>query len=311
MKHEEWQKRPERFIAMTGLTIERFNTLLPYFQAAHNEYLSQYQMNGKRRKGLRRYVMYSNAPLPCMEERLVFILSYLKLNPIQEAHADLFDIEQKQCYELVHALEKILKQALSLCDCVPAPKDSELQEVLSGCTEAEEKILFHDGTEREIPRPVDEEEQKEKYSGKKKRHTVQNAVIVSCCCMVLFASQSFYGKVHDKKIADQSYGIPSGFTLVQDTGYQGYRPEGVTVIQPQKKPKGKELTKEQKESNRAISSFRVRVEHAIGSIKRCRIVKDECRLRKDDFVDNIFLTCAALHNFRLIAAPFQYENKLT
>jgi hypothetical protein len=129
--------------------------------------------------------------------------------------------------------------------------------------------------------------------------------------MVLFVSQTFQGCVYDKKIADQSYRIPPGFTIVQDTGYQGYCPQGVTVIQPQKKPKGKELTQEQKLRNQAISSFRVRIEHAIGSIKRCRIVKDECRLRKDNFVENIFLTCAAMHNFRLKAEEFQYENKLT
>ncbi|MDR1887298.1 MAG: transposase family protein [Prevotellaceae bacterium] len=60
-----------------------------------------------------------------------------------------------------------------------------------------------------------------------------------------------------------------------------------------------------------MSSFGVRVEHATGSVKRCRIVKDECRLRKNNFVDNIFLTCAALHNFRLKDKPFQYENNLT
>jgi hypothetical protein len=129
--------------------------------------------------------------------------------------------------------------------------------------------------------------------------------------MVLFVSQTFHGSVHDKKIADQSYRMPSGFTVVQDTGYHGCRPEGVTVIQPLKNPKGKELTPGQKQSNKTISSFRVRTEHAIGSIKRCRIVKDECRLRKNNFAENIFLTCAALHNFRLKETPFRYENKLT
>ncbi|MDR0758371.1 MAG: transposase family protein, partial [Tannerella sp.] len=93
----------------------------------------------------------------------------------------------------------------------------------------------------------DEEEQKSKYSGKKKRHTVKNAVIISCCCMVLYVSPTFDGRIHDKKIADTAYRIPPGFTLAQDTGYQGYRPEGVRVIQPVKKPKGKEITAEQKQ----------------------------------------------------------------
>ncbi|MDR1182183.1 MAG: transposase family protein, partial [Bacteroidales bacterium] len=132
--------------------------------------------------------------------------------------------------------------------------------------------------------PQDEEAPQSKYSGKKKRHTVKNAVIISCCCMVLYVSPTFDGRIHDKRIADTAYRIPPGYTLVQDTGYKGYRPEGVTVFQPQKKPKGKELTPEQKQHNHLISSFRVRVEHAIGSIKRYRTVKDEGRLKKNFFL---------------------------
>jgi hypothetical protein len=89
---------------------------------------------------------------------------------------------------------------------------------------------------------------------------------------MIYVSKTFPGKVHDKTVADSEYEIPPGYTLIQDTGYQGYRPEGVRVIQPEKKPKGKELTGEQKERNREISSFRVRVEHAVCSVKRYRIV---------------------------------------
>jgi hypothetical protein len=72
--------------------------------------------------------------------------------------------------------------------------------------------------------------------------------------------------------------------------------------QRRKPPTGK-----QKAENRKISSVRVVVEHVTGSTKRCRTVKDECRLRKDDFVKFIFHTYAALHNFRINSNPFQYE----
>jgi len=203
---------------------------------------------------------------------------------------------QKQCNAFVHGLHEILKRALKQAGVVPA------------------------NNEREVPRPVDDDLQKEKYSGKKKRHSVKNAVIIAACCLIVYVSRTFSGRIHDKTIADNEYfvlrtkykyTIPSGYTLVQDTGYQGYQPEGVIIIQPQKKPRGKELTQEQKESNRQISSYRVRVEHAIGGVKRYRIVKDECRLRKNDFVEGVFLYCAALHNFRLNTRPFAYKNKLT
>jgi hypothetical protein len=310
MKYQEWKNKQNRFIAMTGCNEAVFDNLLPYFAEAHDEYLAKYHLNGRRRSGYRQYVMYKNAPLPCMEERLAFILSYLKLNPLQEQHADLFGIEQKQCYEFVHGFRVILDKALSAAGCMPTQTDKDLQMRLLEFSK-EEKILLHDGTEREIPRPQDEEQQKEKYSGKKKKHTVKNAVITSSACVILFVSQTFSGNVHDKTIADAAYSIPAGFTLLQDSGYQGYNPSGVHVIQPKKKPKGKELTNAEKEKNREIAADRVRVEHAIGSVKRARIVKDECRLRRDNFVSKIFASCAALHNFRVLHKPCNYENKQT
>lgn len=92
------------------------------------------------------------------------------------------------------------------------------------------------------------------------------------------------------------------------TGYQGYAPEIATIIQPVKKSKGKVLSEEQKELNKKVSSIRVCVEHAIGSAKFMRIVKDECCLRANSFVERIFVTCAALHNLRIKNKPWVYKN---
>jgi hypothetical protein len=64
------------------------------------------------------------------------------------------------------------------------------------------------------------------------------------------------------------------------------------------------LTEQQEAENRKISSVRV---HVIGSMKRGKIVKDECRLRTNDFVKHVLHTCAALHNSRVKLNPFQYE----
>jgi hypothetical protein len=150
MKYKDWQRKENRFLAMTGCTVSQFTSLLPYFKEAHDAYLAEYHMTGKKRKNLRRYVMYSNSPLPCIEERPAFILSYLKLNPIREQQADLFDIEQKQCCEFVQGLREILHGAPELSSSVPAQTDEELQEILSNM-EMPDKLLLHDGTEREIP----------------------------------------------------------------------------------------------------------------------------------------------------------------
>ena len=86
-------------------------------------------------------------------------------------------------------------------------------------------------------------------------------------CLVIFVSQTVSGKTHDKKMAGTMYSFPVSCTLYQDTGYQGYEPEGVEIIQPVKKPKGKELSRQDKEYNKKVSAIRVRIEHAIGSAK--------------------------------------------
>ena len=117
---------------------------------------------------------------------------------------------------------------------------------------------------------------------------------------ILWLSKTFDGSVHDKKMADeQPVRFPAGITLWQDTGFQGHNPKNVTVKMPTKKPKGKELTKEQKQENKNISSFRILVEHAIGGVKRCRIVKERFRCTKFDFDDTVMLIACGLHNFRI------------
>lgn len=310
MKYIEHKDNPKSFRALTGLTHIQFSHLLPYFEAAHADYLSAHELNGNRRSNRRGFCIYKNSPLPDVSERLFFILVYLKNNPLQEYHAACFGMDQKQCNTFVHRLNHILRLSLETMGLVPAQTDKELSARLSELSKegTVRPVLLHDATEREIPRPIDSDEQKERYSGKKKRHTVKNAVVVTISCLILFASQTVCGKTHDKKMADMMYSFPVPCILYQDTGYQGYAPEKVTIIQPIKKRKGKMLSIEDKEFNREVSCIRVRVEHAIGSAKFMRIVKDECRLRANSFVERIFTTCAALHNLRIKINPWNYKN---
>ena len=96
-----------------------------------------------------------------------------------------------------------------------------------------------------------------------------------------------------------------GSTLYQDTGFQGFDLQGVNIIQPEKKPKGRELSNIEKENN--LASIRIRVEHAISGIKRYRIVKDKLRNWKKGFCDLVMETCCGLHNLRLNFRPWYYE----
>ena len=168
--------------------------------------------------------------------------------------------------------------------------------------------FFHDGTERPINRPRDPDEQRFHYSGKQQQHTVKNLLLIADNCQIRFLSTTYEGSWHDKAIADQEhYALPPNSVLYQDMGFQGLLIAGVRMEQPKKKPRGGHLTPDEKAENRRIARIRMRIEHVIGSVKRCRIVKDKLRLWREHSHDQVMLACCALHNFRLQYRPWTYS----
>jgi hypothetical protein len=71
----------------------------------------------------------------------------------------------------------------------------------------------------------------------------------------------------------------------QDTGFQGFAPEGVTIQQPKKNPRNRSLTAIDRLNNHSISSLRVEVEHHIGGIKQCQILVQPFRNWVDHDLD--------------------------
>lgn len=108
-------------------------------------------------------------------------------------------------------------------------------------------------------------------------------------------------------MADQEqYVLPPASVLYQDMGFQGFVVAGVSIEQPKKKPCGGVLTPDEQADNQRIASTRMRIEHVIGSVKRCRIVKDTLRLWRAHVQDQLMETCCGLHNFRLQHRPWCY-----
>jgi hypothetical protein len=129
--------------------------------------------------------------------------------------------------------------------------------------------LWHDGTERPIHRPPDPEDQPESDSGKKKSPTLTNLLVINEASRVCFWSESSEGQVPDKSLADLAgYTWPAGRGLYQDLGCQGFVLAGVTIVQPQNKPRGGELTPPEQATNHRIASISIRIEQAIGGVKR-------------------------------------------
>ena len=294
MSYGELAGKPKTLQSLTGLNPQEFDKLLKSFQRVWEEILASNRECPERQRA---YGAGRKAQLELIEDKLLFILIYDRLYPTQVVQGYLFDLSQAQANEWIYRLGSVLNQALGEEQCLPEREPSKLEAVLTQCPSLE---FIIDGTERGINRPKNKENQKATYSGKKKTHTVKNNVITDMNGKVVFLSDTYEGKKHDKKIADEEgYVFPEGSELWQDTGFQGYRPEGVEIHQPKKKPRGGELTAAEKAKNQCLSRVRVKVEHHISGIKRCKIVVHKFRNHTDHYADEVMETACGLHNLRV------------
>lgn len=139
----------------------------------------------------------------------------------------------------------------------------------------EAQALLIDATEQPIERP--QRGQKRWYSGKKKRHCVKAEVVVSEKGRIAAVSRSVPGTVADIALRRRGPPLPDGAHAYMDSGYQGYQDDHPDTEIPYKKSKKRALTPEEKAYNTALSRLRVRAEHAIGRMKRFRILSDRWR----------------------------------
>jgi IS5 family transposase len=107
------------------------------------------------------------------------------------------------------------------------------------------------------------------------------------------------GKRHDYRLLkDSRVRLKKETKAVLDSGYQGAQKEHANTVLPLKKPKGGQLTKEQKCFNKSVAQERIVNENVIGSIKRFKIIAERYRNRRKRYGLRVTLI-AAIHNFEL------------
>jgi hypothetical protein len=158
--------KPRRFLAMTSLALEEFQSLVPIFaeEFAATRSLTHTRAGTPRQ----RKAGGGNTPrLATPEDKLLFILIYQKTYPLQTAHGLQFDLSQAQTNEWIHALMPVLEKALIRLKQMPSRDAKTFQEKLD--VQAPPDFMI-DGTERRKQRPKNAEKQAESYSGKKSAH---------------------------------------------------------------------------------------------------------------------------------------------
>src|SRR5438067_3036541 len=127
--------RPLEFLDFTSLTLDEFQQLVPPFEAAFQAYMAAWRMDGKPRTA-RRFTVYKNCPLPTPEDRLLFILVYLKTYVLQVVQGRLFGMGQGKANQWIHVLLPALLAALRALGDAPARSLTALAQRL-GVSEAD------------------------------------------------------------------------------------------------------------------------------------------------------------------------------
>ena len=165
------------------------------------------------------------------------------------------------------------------------------------------EYLIIDVVERDIPRKIDNEAQKEEYSGKKKRHTLKNLAVTDHNGRIIFSSETYVGKTHDKTILDGITIDAPHLYILADLGFQGMESGYLNAILPFKKPKNKELTSPARAMNTFISQLRVTIEHAFAGVKRLKSIRNKIRLRTLEIRHKLIMIAMGLHNLKLDFHP--------
>jgi hypothetical protein len=235
--YTELRDNPRRLVALTGLTPAEFDLLLAAFaKACETLYPLDQTAAGRPRQ---RFSGAGRAgALPTSEQKLLFLLVYLKTYPLQAVMAELFGLSQPRVNYWLHRLLPLLHDTLAELEALPE-RDPQAFAGARG-SDGPEAPRIIDGTERRRQRPKNPEKQALHYSGRKKAHSDKNVVVTSAASnRIDFLSQTYPGRAADKGIADhEGIAYPPGTVLYKDSGFQGYEPAGAETCQAKKKAAG-------------------------------------------------------------------------
>jgi len=129
IRFTEVESRPMEFLDLTSLTLDEFEQLVPPFEAAFQAHMAVWRLDGKPRTA-RQFSVYKTCPLPTPEDRLFFLLTYLKTYSLQVVQGRLFGMGQSKANQWIHVLLPALQVALCTLGDTPTRSVSALAQRL-------------------------------------------------------------------------------------------------------------------------------------------------------------------------------------
>src|ERR1700752_547165 len=149
LRFTDVQDRPTEFLDLTSVTLDEFQQLVPPFEAAFQAHMAAWRLDGQPRTA-RQFAVYKNCPLPTPEDRLLFILAYVKTYSLQVVQGRLFGMGQSKANQWIHVLLPTLLAALRTLGDAPARSLAALAQRL-GVTEVDAAAVVAPLAEEPVP----------------------------------------------------------------------------------------------------------------------------------------------------------------
>jgi len=298
--YERLRRKPATFRSLAGMTIKEFERL--YEQTASD--LESYEERRLRRPDRKRDSGGGASYSLDGRNRLLMALIWLRVYPIYEVLGFIFDLHKSNVCRNLKPILEVLSKHLEIE--WPDKAERARKKMNEFMQEFPEVAAIVDATEQPTYRPQGRDEQPQYYSGKKKRHTIKTQIVVLPDGTIADFSATVQGSQHDKALYDTS-GVADRLdedeAMMGDSGYQGIQHQHRAVL-PDKKPRGGELTDDQKIRNHQISQARIVVENTIAQVKSFRVLADRYRHPRDSH-NRAFGIVAGLVNQRIERRPLR------
>jgi Helix-turn-helix of DDE superfamily endonuclease len=143
------QSRPTEFLDLTSLTLDEFEQLVPPFEDAFQAHMTLWRLDGQPRTA-RQFSVYKSCPLPTPQDRLFFLLTYLKTYNLQVVQGRLFGMSQSKANKWIHVLLPALQAVLRSLGDTPARSLAALAQRL-GVTVADTAAVITPLAEAPVP----------------------------------------------------------------------------------------------------------------------------------------------------------------
>jgi hypothetical protein len=302
---DQLRPRPAAFRSLTGLTGDQFDHLYQEV-AAHFDAAEAARLARPKRRRARGAGRKFSRPLA---DRLLMALVWLRVYPTYEVLGVLFGFNKSTICRRLQFMLPLLREITSADLKWPDEhqRKRDLGDILRDFPDLE---VLVDATEQRIRRPKSTPEQNTQqayYSGKKKKHALKTQIAIAPDGRILEVSASVPGATSDLTLLRETK-TPARVSggLMCDAGYQGLANDypDQLLYQAHRASRGHPLTETQREENRRLSHYRIKIEHVLAQLKVFQVLAQVYRHRREAY-NGYFRLVAALTNRRLGFLPLQ------